>query len=69
MIGQVTIGCEKISLLCALRVSSDLTETERRIVDDHVRSCPECQSELEAYEAVLSVLTEHAELDTPDFSM
>jgi anti-sigma factor RsiW len=45
--------CQKIAALLDDFVDGALNTADRQAVDEHVASCPDCRSELEAIQAVV----------------
>ena len=57
--------CKKIERELPLYITVDLTQTERKIIEEHLQQCSRCTAELKALEATVSALGETKKIEVP----
>jgi hypothetical protein len=59
------MDCNRIQLLLDGWAEGELESSQRRMVEGHLKGCPPCQRELEAFRRTIRLLTEFREVEEP----
>lgn len=60
------MNCNELRDNLSLYIDDELSEEEKRLMDEHLKNCPECSKELEEYKKVIRILNELPDEEPPE---
>ena len=60
------MNCNEVRDKLSLYLDDELNEKEKKLMDEHLKNCPECSSELKGYRKIIQLLNELPNEEPPE---